>query len=393
MAFPLVLTPADARRALVRYHFEPCADLRTAFNRLGSVQFDPISPAGCNHDLVLQSRVAGYRIGDWEPQAYADRFLYDGWDKQASLVPFSGYSWRRFFYHWARPSHEGILSEYAAETKAILHELRDRGPLKPKDFAVQGHRPDWVGSWYGPGIAKQLLRALWHCGEIMTSARQKGQHLYDLAERVVPSEVFTAPMLTEEEAKRELVLARHQAVGLVRPSAPYEVWSYRFYAEPRAKIIRELAADSAIVPVEVDGMRVHASPRLIETLDLPELPRCVHFLAPLDQLMWDRRLVQHIFGFEYIWEIYTPEAKRRWGYYVLPVLWGNELVARIEFWARNGVLEIRAWHEETSPLPTAFWDDFEDALRRFMSYCHAKELKLAQLVKKPLKHLSKFKAN
>src|SRR5436190_17801839 len=99
-------------------------------------------------------------------------------------------------------------------------------------------------------------------------------------------------------------------------------------------------------------MQAHATPALFALLDQPSLKPRVVFVAPLDQFMWDRKMIAHLFNFDYTWEIYTPEAKRKWGYYVLPVLFGDALVARAEFWARDGILELREWHfEDGDPGP------------------------------------------
>jgi uncharacterized protein len=172
---------------------------------------------------------------------------------------------------------------------------------------------------------------------------------------------------------RELILDRHRAMGLLRPNASAEIWSYGTLRDRKRPAIEELVRRGEIVPVDVEGMRAHATHELLQALDDPTEEPTVRFLAPLDQLMWDRKMVQHVFGFEYIWEIYTPEAKRRWGYYVLPVLYGNELVARIEFWARDGTLEIRRWHEERD-LPTQFWTALGHALRSMLQYSSSRRV-------------------
>jgi len=142
---------------MVRHHFATSHDLRGAFERLRSVQFDPIAPIGCNHDLVLQARVPGYRIGDWQPLAYQDRHIYDGWDKQASVVPFEGWPLRRFFHQRHRQSFEQkVFVDHREAVEAVLNELTERGPLQPKDFAYQQRRDDWEGSWYGPSVTGLL---------------------------------------------------------------------------------------------------------------------------------------------------------------------------------------------------------------------------------------------
>lgn len=353
----------------MRYHFATCATQMDAYDRLRSIQFDPIAPVGCNHDLVLQARVPGYKIGDWQKPVYEDRLAYDGWDKQASLVPFDGWPVRRVLHK--RHGERGFqrkLDDHAEAVYAILKELRERGPLMPRECQFQERKEEWKGSWHGPNLSKQVLRALWHTGQVMTSGRRNGHHVYDLTERVVPARLYAKPILSDVDAMRELVLERHRATGLLRPTASYEVWSY-MYSPERAAHLEKLNASGEIVPVEVEGMKAHATPDFVSLLDRPTLERRVVFIAPLDQFMWDRKLIEHVFGFDYVWEIYVPEPKRRWGYYVLPVLFGDELVARVEFWRRNGVLEIRQWHFERGDLQVDFLPELERSLRQFMNYC------------------------
>jgi len=368
------LSKSDARRALVRYHFAPCESTREAFDRLRSVQFDPIAPIGCNHDLVLQARVPDYRVGDWERIAYEDRLVYDGWDKQASLVPFEGWPLRRVFYKWHRDGFKHIFDDHADAVEAILADIGRRGPLLPKECEFQARKAEWKGSWHGPSVAKQTLRALWHAGCVMTAGRRKGQHLYDLTERVVPEHLYNQPELKEEDAIRELVLERHRAMGLLRPNAAPEIWSYRINAAARKAAIDSLQRSGELVPVEVEGVKAHATPRFLEELDSSPIEPRVTFVAPLDQLMWDRKMVSHLFDFDYVWEIYTPVANRRWGYYVLPVLFGDRLVARAEFWSRSGTLELRGWHFEAEAPQAGFYPALEQALLRLMRYASAEQI-------------------
>ena len=365
----VTLSKSDVRRALVRHHFAPCATQEDAFDRLRSIQFDPIAPAGCNHDLVLQARVPGYKVGDWQKLAYEDRHIYDGWDKMASLVPFEGWPLRRYIYTVGlRAYRTKIFEEHKDAVELVLKELTDRGPLMPKDFEFQQRREDWKGSWFGPSVTKQTLRALWHSGLIMTSGRRNGQHLYDLTERVVPQRLRDVPLLEAKDAVRELVMERHRAMGIVRPAAPPEVWSYSVLMYAKRDAMAELVKRGQILPVEVEGVKAHATPEFLALLDQPSIEPRVVFIAPLDQFMWDRKMIAHLFGFDYSWEIYTPLAKRRWGYYVLPVLFGDEMVARAEFWNRDGVLELREWHFEDGAPGRAFWPALEKAVKEFMVY-------------------------
>lgn len=367
----LKLSKSDARRALVRHQFATCASAMEAFRRLRSVQFDPIAPVGCNHDLVLQARVPGYKIGDWEKLAYEHREIYDGWDKQACLVPFEGWPWRRIFYQWHKPKFRKIFDDHPHAIEAILAEIAARGPLATREVEFKERKSDWEGTWFGPNVAKVTLRALWHTGQVMTVGRRNGHHIYDLAEKVVPEELHRIPELDEPAATRELVRERFRAMGIIKPSAPYEVWSYQIYVPERKAVLAEMVADGEIAPVEVEKFKGYASAEFLKLLDEPAIEPRVVFVAPLDQLLWDRKAVGEIFDFDYAWEIYTPEIKRRWGYYVLPVLYGNDLVARIEFYSRNGHLEIRQWHVERE-LGSEFMAALEKAARDFMAYASVK---------------------
>lgn len=371
------LTKADVRRALVNFHFAPCENEAAAFDRLRSIQFDPIAPVGCNHDLVLQARVPDYRIDDWNKVAYEDRAVYDGWDKCASLIPYDGWPLRRLFYAAHRTwFEEKIFINHKDAVEAILREIEMRGPLLPKECEYQQRREEWKVSWFGPSVTKQTLRALWHSGLVMTSGRRKGQHIYDLTERVVPPHLFEQPIVPESDAVRELVHERHRAMGVVRPNAPYEVWSYTVLSPGRKDAIDSLVRENRLIPIEVEGVKAHMTPDFTRYFDDKTRERRAIILGPLDQFMWDRKMIAHLFDFDYIWEIYTPEVKRKWGYYVLPVLFGDALVARVEFWCRKGVLEVRQWHSEGPALEPQFWEAFGTTMRDFMRYCSAHEVRV-----------------
>ncbi len=377
---PAVLLKADARRLLASYHFTP-TDIPGALDRLGSVQFDPLKPVGCNHDLVLQARVPGYRVGDWEPAAYQERLIYDAWDKQACLVRMKDWPKRRIYHRWhGRPWCE-LFEQHAEAVDAILDELRERGPLRSTAFNYQVHKPEWQGSWYGPKLTKHVLRALWDTGRIVTHHRRKGHHVYDLSERVIPPELYFAEPLSERESSRWLILLRHQAVGLLRPGANQELWSLWVSAAERRVLIGELVQEGGLVPVEVDGKLYHALPEALSRLDSPPLKPQVRFLAPLDQLLWDRQAVRDLFDFDYVWEVYKPETARKWGYYVLPVMYGDRLVGRIDSKLEQGTWEVKGWWwEEGANVNAGLLEGLEQAVAAFMRYLAAERVKVARSV-------------
>ncbi len=371
----LKLTKPDVCRALIRHHFAPYSGQVEVFDRLRSIQFDPLAPVGCNHDLVLQARLPDYKVNDWQKTAYEDRQIYDGWDKMASLVPVEGWPLRRHIHTVHRRMFEKkIFEDHKEAVDLILKELEDRGPLMPKECEFQQRKEEWKISWFGPSVTKQVLRALWHSGIIMTTGRKNGQHVYDLTARVLSAHLLNHPRLDAKDAVRELVLERHRAMGVLRPAAPGEVWSGPVLGYEKRSAMSALIERGEIVPVDVEGVTAHATPDFLALLDQPLLDPGVRFIAPLDQFMWDRKMIAHLFGFDYIWEVYVPEAKRRWGYYVLPVLFRDRLVARAEFWCRKGTLEVKRWHFEEELPGADFFVELESALRTFMSYCGAEQI-------------------
>ncbi|MFW2365242.1 MAG: DNA glycosylase AlkZ-like family protein [Desulforhopalus sp.] len=384
----LKLSKKDARRLLVLHHFKP-ASLQGAFERLGSVQYDPLNPVGQNHDLVLQARVPGYSVGDWQKLAYQDRFLYDAWDKQASLVMMRDYPVRRIYYDWQTPRwREAILEQYPEAVKTVLGELNARGPLSSIEFHYQKHHKQWEGSWYGPKLTKNVLRALWHTGKIHTTRRNKGKHVYDLAGNVVPRHLFEAEPIPAAECINWLILQRHKALGLMRPNAGTAVWSLGISTSERRKHLQELLHGGTLVAVNVDGIVYHALPRTLEHLDKNVKPKelQIRFVAPLDQLMWDRPAVAHLFNFDYVWEVYKPKTLRRWGYYVLPVMLGDDFVARIDSSMRNGVWQVHQWYwEDDVECTREVLDAIEQAFSQFRRYLGAESLKLPRGLTRPLR--------
>ncbi|AMD02246.1 DNA glycosylase AlkZ-like family protein [Halomonas chromatireducens] len=380
----LSLTRADARRLLVCYHFQ-LASLATVIRRLGTIQFDPLAPVGTNPDLVLQSRVPGYRRGDWLHATYAQRLLVDGWDKQASLIQPGEWWAQAPFHRWfeRRWRQHGVDVE-SPEALALVDQAERHGPATSLELGDQRSDPALRGSWYGPKRSRHLLKALWDAGRLMTHHRVGGRHAYDLPERVLPP---AADMqgATQEDALQRLVVRRVQAAGLLRPTADAAVWLLPCSRAERNRMAARAIAAGALVEVDVEGTGYWATPEALSVLEASPVTaggtsQGVRFLAPLDPLMWDRGGVARLFGFDYVWEVYKPLAQRRWGYYVLPVLWGDRFVARFDARCQQGTLSLLAWHWEPdiqpARLPEGLPDALQQAAREFLAYLGATRLVL-----------------
>ena len=353
---PIVVSAAGARRFLVQRHMLAPArsqaagldGVRTVFERLGSVQFDPLAVAGRNHDLVLHARVRDYDL-EWTYELlYGTRELFEAYNKGLSLLPSSELPWHRHTWDKFKGRHaDGTFARYGETVDHVLERIRDEGPLCSLDF----QRKKAIDWYWGPtSEVRAVLEALSEAGIIGLARREGNRRYYDLIERLYPPELLGEER-PDREQRRHRLLSRYRAHGLLGAGGQSELWYGIGPARATAKdppgtvtrteLREELLAAGQLVPVSVEGVR---GPRFVLGDEADDLRAAalaadtgraldgssVAFLAPLDPLAWDRDLMRSLFDFDYVWEVYVPEAKRRWGYYVLPLLWGDRLVGRIE---------------------------------------------------------------
>jgi len=356
--------------------------------RLGSVQFDPIAVAGRSHDLVLHARVAGYEPG-WSDQLYERREIFEAYNKGLSFVPTSEFPWFR-----------GILSRAPARTLAdnaevaeqVLARVRADGPLSALDFErAQGATTDWFG--LPTNTVRAVLEAYAVTGVLGLARREGNRRYYDLLERLLPSDVLARDVSLHEQMSYKL-LSRYRAHGLLGVSGAGDVFGGIGPAKPdprlpgypgRNALREELVDRGELVPVSVEGV---SGKRFVLRDEVgfleapPEPASSVAFLSPFDALVWDRKLVQSLFGFDYVWELFLPPEKRRWGWYVLPIVFGDRLVGRIEpridrDEARVQVLDLW-WEDGFAPgRADGFVDAMRDALRAYLRFAGASRLEWA----------------
>ncbi|TMD77188.1 MAG: hypothetical protein E6I97_09650 [Chloroflexi bacterium] len=309
----LDISREQARRFLALYHFMP-TDVAGTMERLATVQYDPLNPVGRNSDLVFQARVPGYQVDDWQKAAYSDRLIYDAWDKQACLVPVSDWPMRALSREKYRPYHDREIVQAEAEiASGILETIDARGPLSSLEFEDR-QRVGADHSWYGQTRVKRIMRSLWASGLLVTHHRKNGRHYYERPERVIPAQHYQGtPLLDVEEYLRWIISRRQQAMGLLPRSAEAAIWcSCGTGAENK------------------------------------------------------------VYDFDYVWEVYKPENLRRWGYYVLPVFYGDRFIARVDSRLEKGIWTIARWWWEPDVTPNAgMLDAVRDAAERFMRYLHA----------------------
>ncbi len=353
---PMTVSAAAARRFLVQRHLLAPAraqaagldGVRAVFARLGSVQFDPLAVAGRNHDLVLHARVRDY-VPAWTNELlYERRELFETYNKMLSLLPTSELPWHRQSWDRFLALHQDeAFVRHREAMEHVLARLRAEGPLSSRDFERRA-KVDW---YWGPTTeVRAILEALSEAGVISLARREGSRRYFDLTERLFPAALLDVRPDPVEQRRHKL-LSRYRAHGLLGEGGGSELWygigpARRKPTDPpgtitRAELRADLVATGAIAPVVVEGIR---GTRYVLGDELPQLRRAIDddaagrpqedasavFLAPLDPLAWDRDLLRSLFEFDYVWEVYVPQAKRRWGYYVLPLLWGDRMVGRIE---------------------------------------------------------------
>ncbi len=397
---PWTISPAVARRYLVLHHFLAAPrsvpagpdGVMTVFERLGSIQFDPIEIAGRNHDLVLLARVPDYRREMTDRLLYEERALFETYNKGLSLVPTADLPWYRVAWDRARQRHDhGAFDEHAPLVEELLGRIRETGPMSSIDVEPRA-AIDWY--WRPTNQVRALLEALGESGILGLARRDGNRRVYDLIERLFPAELLEREVPVRDRFRHKL-LSRYRAHGLLGMSGSAELWlgttprvdgrsgtedGIPLGAAGRRQLHAELVANGSLVQVAIEGIR---GPRYLPSEELARLEQAereiaagtppggaepgVAFLAALDPLVWDREFLRALFGFDYVWEVYVPAAKRRWGYYVLPILFGDRLVGRIEprIERRSGTLRVAGlwWEDGFDPLAAAgFVDAFVDAL-------------------------------
>jgi uncharacterized protein YcaQ len=388
------VTAEAARRFLIARHFlAPARSLAggldgvlEVFRKFGSIQFDPIAVAGRNHDLVLHARVAGYEPA-WCDVLYERREIFEATNKALSFVPTGEFPWFRHVMGRKGPRfHAAALAENAAVAERVLERIRAEGPLSSRDFEREaGPTKDWFGM--PENAVRAVLEAYTVTGVIGLARRDGNLRYYDLLERLLPAEVL-ARQVPEREQLQHKMLSRYRAHGLLGPGGAGGTFDR--IAPPRStpervgrnELREDLVELGALVPIDVEGVR---GKRLVLAEELaplqapPEPTRSVAFIAPFDSLLWDTALLSSLFDFDYVWEGFFTPAKRRWGYYVLPIVFGDRFVGRIEpridrDRARVEVLNV--WWEDgfTPSRVDGFVEAMRDALRSYLRFASADRL-------------------
>jgi len=333
-------------------------EVETAIRRLSCVQLDSITAVERSHRIVLTSRVGLYARGTVSALLGKGR-IFEYWAHEASLLPvedFPLFRWRmRGRGHWG--SHDRALREHPEVAEHVLAEIQARGPLGSRDFEGKGGGGMW--NWKP---AKRVLDSLWDRGDLSIAGRQGFQRLYDLTERVIPRAVLDAPVPSDGDALRGLVLRAVRGRGALTESGIAE-----HYRVPGRRAAVRPYVDALVAEGELQRLAVDDDgPAVLVPAGMPlgeSVSPGATLLSPFDNLLWDRAFAERLFGFRHVMEIYKPPSQRVYGYYVLPLLRGDWIVGRADLKSDRtaGELRMLAFHPESGVRDTKA---LQDALMR-----------------------------
>jgi uncharacterized protein YcaQ len=364
------------------------------------LQLDPLQIIARSHDISLYGRVLDYMPGAWETLAYQERKFFD-WGGWLAVRPMDELPHWRVVMRRERDEHgriRGMGKEHAAAVEEMRTLLRERGTVTNRDFEMAARTR--TQSYRGRKDSALALYYLWRIGEVMTHHRRNFERVYALAERVAPRELLRES--EEAEADRFLIKKEVGFSGLARLSRAGGMYATNDALRKLSPIREALLADGELIELQVEGWKpVYAAlgsdAKLLRDLSAGRVPKAWRpletttteeavFLAPLDQVS-ARGRAKVLFGFDYVWEVYKPAHQRKYGYYTLPVLWGDRLVARFDSKldrASNTLVILGLWLEEKRlGKDEAFAEALARGFGRFVTFLGASRLE-AKAIREPL---------
>ncbi len=335
---PVTITIDQARRLAVRRQLLVGPDLpgkegtAHVIEKLGYVQIDTINVINRAHHHTLWTRLPDYRLEHLDELLATDRRIFEYWGHAASYLPMSDYRFYRRVKLQSSDPHskweQERLRNFGHLMQPVLERIRAEGPLGVRDFKAPENGAK--NRWGGRKPEKVALEMLLWRGELMVTRRDRFHRIYDLTERVLPAEIDTT-LPTGEELTRFHVRRALQAFGIATEK---EICGHLQLAgkDEIKTVINEQVNAGELLEVMIEGQsQVNwTKPDYLENLEQPLNDPKIHFLSPFDNLIIQRQRIKRLFYFDYTLECYVPAAKRKWGYFVLPILWGDRLIGRLD---------------------------------------------------------------
>lgn len=378
----LNITKEQARRFLLLKHallgdykYFESKDIIKFVESVGCIQYDPVDVVGKNAELVLNSRFKDFKKEFLYEELYKKRNLIDYWGKNMSIILRDDFKYFTRTKNKFKANIRGI-EEVNKLAPIVLGELEKADYLSSKDIEISG-KMDWY--WFNSRKSKAVLEALFYQGRVMIHHRRNTNRYFSLPEKLFNEEVINDYEFdTEFDYYRFRIIRRIKGVGLLAPKGSYAYIAIDGLNQKlKTQIYSNLYETNQIVKVNIEGFKV---PYYFHIDDLDymnkamsdlEFKERLEFIAPLDSLLWDREFIKDLFDFDYTWEIYFPKEKRVYGYYVLPILYGNDFIGRLEAIAnrKEKVLEVNNIYLESNVKKTKeLKKKMSESLDRLMSF-------------------------
>lgn len=361
-------------------------DVVQAIRDMGLLQIDTISVVARSPYLVLFSR-----LGNYPPQlleeALSSGKIFEYWAHEACFIPREDYGLLR--HRMLNPENMGWkfsrswFEEHQNDIQALLAHITENGPVRSADFRADKKSNN---GWWDWKPHKKHLETLFTSGKLMVSERRNFHRVYDLTERVMPDWDDATHGLTQEVAEFHMLRRSAQCLGIFK--AEWLADYYRLKRVDTKKVITQLLADEEIMPVDVDGLdgvyyvQQQQWPLLQQALDSVISSTVTTLLSPFDPVVWDRKRALTLFNFEYRIECYTPEAKRQYGYFTLPILHRGELIGRVDakLYRKEKILELKSVHLESgTKITSRRAQDITGAINRFAVWQGAEQVKIGNI--------------
>ena len=375
------LTKTEAKELLTKYHMINTNDglslkegILKVMDRIQSIQYDPLDVVGKNIDLVMQSRIDDYTRNSLEDLLYKERVLIDGWDKMMAVYQTKDFPLLEEVRKVTSETHKQTLSyRNQLEALEIIDQVKAMIKESPK-FANEIHLGGTQKHMWGQSkLSSAALDYLFFKGNIGVRSKKNTQKQYDLIENLIGKTSLESPFESKEAFIEYFLLRRIKALGICRNKNGIHLSGPYISAKPiRDEYLEKLLSKALIEEIEIEGFK----DRFFIPIEANQLSNQIidkiSFIAPLDNLIWDRAFIDTLFDFKYRWEVYTPVIKRTYGYYVLPILYKSDFIGRIEFESHRNTNKLQIkniWMDRDSNRDKAF----TNALKQFEKYLKINE--------------------
>ena len=396
----IIMSKEELRKFLVLYQglyvnntFVNEAGIKDFIKRVGCIQYDPLNVVGRNADLVLQSRIENYDKLMLDNLLYNKRELIDGWDKMMAI--YSAEDWPYFNrVRLERKKEVEVVLKHRNSIEAVNYVdtikeyIEKNGATIPSKIDLGSVDK---GMWGHGKLSSAVMDYMWNIGILGVKEKKNTQKKYDLIERLLQKEIVFKedPFKNDDDFYKWYFKRRIGSIGAYWDRRG-EGWLGNFVDNTnlRKRILNELVEEEELILIKIEDSKENFYIRKEDLIVLNKSTSVnennVRFLAPLDNIIWDRKLTKEVFDFDYTWEVYKPVDKRKYGYYVLPVLYGDKIIARFEpeLHRGNGPLIIKNWWwEEDFKVTNDCIYSIKEALDKFCKYLKADGISKGSLIK------------